>query len=159
MGGCRQSSITVAADFPGKSACLNPWQGAATPAKGYLDTYVVSDPRGLPSQARIVMTASVLPQDAVSLDGSSMYYAARIIIDSAKTLDNPACGGCGPSACLVLNSIQVGRKPGAAGGDVLLQVPGAGAANWARWQTGTGADCGAVPVRSHTWGYIKSLYR
>jgi hypothetical protein len=33
VGGCRQGvNIAAAADFPGKTACLDMWQGAALPA-------------------------------------------------------------------------------------------------------------------------------
>jgi hypothetical protein len=157
VGGCRKGSLGVAVDFPGKTACADMWQGLPT-ASGVQD-YVLTEPRGALSQARIEVAASVLPQDAFALDGTSMYYAARIIINNARTIGAPTCGGCDQPACLVLNSILVGRLPGSPGGNYFLQTPGTGDGNWGRWQGGLGADCAAVPVRNRTWGQIKSLYR
>jgi hypothetical protein len=157
VGGCRELSLS-AAYFPGPTSCLDMWQGKPSASSG-IQGYLPNQPRGLSSQARIKVAGSVLPSEAVSLDGSSMYVAARIVIDNAKSFDVSSCDGCGEPACLVLNSIKIGRDPSAPGGDVLLEVPGAGNANWATWQGGGGADCVAVPVRNRTWGQIKSLYR
>jgi hypothetical protein len=161
--GCRwdmtNPALAVAANFPGKSACQNMWQGAATPAIAQLADYIPGQPGGAPSQARIKVTASVLPPDARTLDGTSMYYAARIIIKNSRTVDTQACAGCDGAACLVLNSILIGRLAGSTGGDYFLQTPGASDANWARWQGGGGADCTSVPVRSRAWGQLKGLYR
>jgi len=161
--GCRwdmsNPALAVAANFPGKSACVNMWQGAATPAIAQLADYIPGQPGGAASQARIKVTASVLPPDARSLDATSMYYAARIIIKNSHTLSAPACAGCDGAACLVLNSILIGRLAGSTGGDYFLQTPGASDANWARWQGGNGADCTSVPVRSRAWGQLKGLYR
>ena len=156
-GGCREGVILdAAADFPGRTACLDMWQGAATPAIAQVAGYKPTEPRGADSQARIKVTGSVLPQYAVSVDGTSMYYAARIILKYDKTVGAGSCAGCSEAACLVLNSILIGRL---AGGDLFLQTPGAGAANWALWRGGAGANCAAVPVRNRAWGQLKGLYR
>ena len=161
--GCRwainEFNIAAAASFPGRSACLNMWQGAATPAIAEVAGYIPSQPGGASSQARIKVTASVLPSDARTLDGASMYYAARIILSHNRTVGTPSCAGCEGSACLVLNSIIIGRLAGSAGGDHFLQTPGPGEANWALWQGGSGANCAAVPVRNRAWGQLKGLYR
>lgn len=160
VGGCREGlELSAAADFPGRTACLNMWQGAVTPAIAQVQGYIPTEPRGAASQARIKVAASVLPEDAVSVDGTSPYYAARIILRHTKTVGDPSCPGCQGAACLVLNSILIGRLPGSPGGDYLLQVPGALDANWARWQGGAGANCAAVPVRNRAWGQLKGLYR
>jgi hypothetical protein len=161
--GCRfdmnNPAISVAANFPGKTACQNMWQGASTPAIAQLADYIPGQPGGAASQARIKVTASVLPADARSLDGTSMYYAARIVLKNNRTVDTEVCAGCEGAACLVLNSILIGRLAGSTGGDYFLQTPGASDANWARWQGGGGADCSTVPVRSRAWGQLKGLYR
>jgi hypothetical protein len=149
-GACRPTSdLAAAADFPGKTACVDMWATASRTAmiQGYT-------PSG--NQARIKVTAWVLPQDAVTLDATSMYYAVRIIVKHDMTVGAPVCLGCDGAACFVLNSIEVGRV---SGGNVFLQQPGAGDANWARWQGGLGADCAAVPVRARAWGQLKSQYR
>jgi hypothetical protein len=155
--GCRQGSLGADVDFTGKTACANMWPGS--PMTVGVQGYVPTEPRGAPSQARIKVAASVLPQDAFALDGTSMYYAARIIINNARTTGTPTCAGCDQPACLVLNSILIGRLPGSTGGNYFLQTPGPADANWARWQGGVGANCAAVPVRNRAWGQIKSLYR
>jgi hypothetical protein len=157
LDACRTGEITAFANPGARNACVNMWQG--TPAIAGIQGYLPTQPRGAGSQARIKVAASVLPQDAVSVDGTSMYYAARIVISNAKTVGTPSCAGCSQPACLVLNSILVGRVPGSPGGDYFLQTPGVGDSNWARWQGGLGADCAAVPVRNVAWGQVKSLYR
>jgi hypothetical protein len=88
-----------------------------------------------------------------------MYYAARLTVRHTKTVGDMACSGCLDGACLVLNSILVGRLAGSSGGDYTLQTAGSGDANWARWQGGGGANCAAVPVRNRAWGQLKGLYR
>ena len=161
--GCRwdmnNPTLDVSADFTGKTACANMWQGAGTPAIAQLADYIPGQPGGGANQARIKVTASVLPPDARTLDGTSMYYAARVIIKNSHTIDPAACAGCSEPACLVLNSILIGRLAGSTGGDYFLQTPGPGDANWARWQGGGGANCQSVPVRSRAWGQLKGLYR
>ncbi|MBI1796085.1 MAG: hypothetical protein HYR74_03425 [Candidatus Eisenbacteria bacterium] len=153
-GGCRPNDLSVAADFSGMTSCSDMWGGA--PRTAMVQGYTPGEPRLGTNQARIKVTAWVLPQDAVTLDGTTMYYAVRVIVKNDLTTGSPSCVGCGSAACLVLNSIQIGRV---SGGDIFLQVPGAGDANWARWQGGLGADCAAVPVRARAWGQLKSLYR
>ncbi len=156
-GGCRQGNIQATFDFTGKTACRDMWAGGPLPPIGGVADYITSQPRGLPSQARLRVTAAVLQGNAFSLNGSDTYYAARIILKNAGTV-TPSCPGCPEPACLVLNSIVIGRVQGTPGGDLFLQAPGAGNANWALWQ-GSGANCAAVPVRKRAWGEIKSLYR
>lgn len=156
-GGCRDGALT-ASPHPGSgTGCIDMWQG--TGAIAQIQGYHPMEPRGANSQARIKVAASVLPPEAVSVDGTSMYYAVRIILSHEKTTGVDACLGCLQPSCLVLNSILVGRLPGSPGGDYFLQAPGAGDANWARWQGGSGANCAAVPVRNRAWGQVKSLYR
>jgi hypothetical protein len=159
--GCRGNELTLdaAASFPGRSACTNMWQGAGTPAIAQVADYIPSQPGGAASQSRIKVTASVLPSDARILDATSMYYAARLTLKNTKTVGDMACTGCSDAACLVLNSILVGRLAGSVGGDYFLQTAGAGDANWARWQGGSGANCAAVPVKNRAWGQLKGLYR
>jgi hypothetical protein len=155
--GCRwalnESNIAAAATFPG-SACVNMWQGAATPAIAEVAGYT---PSQTASQVRIKVTASVLPADARTVNDTDMYYAARITLTNNRTVGSPSCAGCSGAACLVLNSILIGRLDGSP--NFFLQTPGPSEANWARWQGGTGADCAAVPVRNRAWGQLKGLYR
>ena len=159
--GCRwpmfePANLTAAATFPGRTACLDMWQGALTAPIAEIAGYTAGQPGGAANQVRIKVTASVLPGNERTLDGSSMYYAARIILGNNLTVGSPSCAGCSGAACLVLNSIIIGRS---AGGNFFLQTPGAGEANWALWQGGSGANCAAVPIRNRPWGQLKGLYR
>jgi len=156
-GGCRQGNLTAEPNPGGKTACTDMWQG--TGAIAGVQAYLPTEPRGADSQARIKISVNVLPAEAVSVDGTSTYYGVRLTVLRGRTVGALACVGCGEPACLVLNSIAVGRLPNSTGGDYFLQTPGAPDANWARWQGGSGADCTAVPVRNRAWGQIKSLYR
>jgi hypothetical protein len=155
-GGCRgelnEFNFSPMVTFPGRTACLDMWQGAQTDPIGELAGFTP----GVNGQARIKVTGSVLPQDARTLDGTSMYYAVRIVMTNTHSVGNPNCFGCDGAACLVLNSILIGRLDGS---NVYLQTPGPGEANWARWQGGAGANCAAVPVRNRAWGQLKGLYR
>jgi hypothetical protein len=153
---CRANQLVADFDFSLNPFCVDMW--VDTPAGGLVD-YTVGQPRGLPSQARIRVAGSLLPQNPRQLNDSDMYYGARLSLRNGNTAPpQTVCFGCSGSACLVLNSILVRRLPGAPGGDVTLVEPGAGNANFATWQ-GTTADCFQVPVRNRTWGQIKSLYR
>jgi hypothetical protein len=112
-------------------------------------------PRGGANQTHIVATLALPDTKAPrTLSGGTMYFAT--VFDLLG--DTPAtCTGCSTSACLVLNSILVGRVPGASGGDVTVDTPGPGNANEVSWQGGS--NCTTVPVRGSTWGRLKDLYR
>jgi hypothetical protein len=155
--GCRYGQLGAGLDFTGHSECADFSLGRAT---GGVMGYYVTEPRGAGNQARIKVAGAWLPDSGyASLDASSMYYAARIVLANALTVgEGTACTGCAQPACLVLNGMWIRRQPGAPGGDVQLSVPGPDTANWATWQ-GDGADCSAVPVRAVTWGRLKGLYR
>jgi len=106
------------------------------------------------------MGAAVLPAFGYrTLNATDMYYAARIVISNQRTVGDPSCAGCTGAACLVLNAVRILRKPGAPGGDVLIETPGPGDANRATWQGGAAVNCQAVPARPTTWGRIKGMYR
>jgi hypothetical protein len=151
--GCRFRSLIAGASFVTEEVCSDFWHERATPDK--LPGYFVGEPRGGPGQARLKIAFALLPQDYVRLEAGPMYYAARLILKNSPTA---SCPGCLSPACLVLNSILVGRLPGAPGGDVLLTASGPGLAQRATWQ-GVGANCDAVPVLPLHWGALKSLFR
>jgi hypothetical protein len=152
-GGCRNGSLTASSDFTSNTACTDFWLGEAT--EGVPLVYTTTEPRGGQNQARIVIPVALPSGHLRSLNAAEEYYAARLIFHGSRT---SSCPGCLAPACLVLNSILIGRTP-SAGGNLVLDAPGPGEANWARWQGGAGANCMAVPVRTTTWGQLKSLYR
>lgn len=151
--GCREGVLQFSPEAPPGGACVDFWQGEATGPDR--PTYIVMEPYGEPNQARIYFGIAVPADQPRTLNDTDMYFAARLDLGNEKTL---LCEGCQQPACLVLNSILIGRTPGAPGGDLVLSMPGPDHANWATWQGG-GVDCGAVPVRRSSWGRLKSLYR
>jgi len=156
---CRAGALKANADFTGLIACEDLWQGLAV---GGLQQFTVGQPRGLQSQARIRVALAVTFDKARTLNATSTYYAAHIVLEDTLSTGPGTCLGCGRPACLVLNTILLGRPPrpaGAPSGDVLLEIPGALHGNWVTWQGGAGASCDAVPVRRRTWGEVKSIYR
>jgi hypothetical protein len=154
--GCRYGSLSASQDFTGETGCTDPWRNGGS---ALIQGYSPGEPRNNSAQARI-KAVTILPSPlVVSLDASHQYYALKLIIDNAKTVDFGSCTGCLTRVCLVLNSIRLKRSTGAPGGDVLLEgVEGVGS-NWAMWQGAVATDCLAVPVRRSTWGQVKSLYR
>jgi hypothetical protein len=149
-GGCMQGLLHADADFASVSECLDAWQGNAS---AIVQDYLTGQPYGAANQARIKLVVAVPSPDAVVLSSGVVYYAARLLFPTSML----GCQGCSQSACLVLNSMLVRRLPGQPGGDVFLEAPAPSQGNWALWQDG--AECALVPVRQHSWGQIKSLYR
>jgi hypothetical protein len=153
---CRAGALQADGDFGGLTSCDAVWTGSET---GGLQVYAVGEPRGGLNQARMRVALAVVMANRVHLSANTIYYAARISIDNANTTGPQACAGCAEPACVVLNTILVGRPPGSPSGNLLVESPGTAGSNWATWQGGIGADCQAVPVRRRTWGQVKSLYR
>lgn len=151
---CRHDLLTASLDFSAATECEAPGFTGAL-----VQDYLVTEPRGLPSQARIKTVCYVPSPQTLSVGPDTTYHAVRLVLSFDRTTGLVVCSGCVPSACLVMNSILVRRLPGALGGDIQLVVPGPTNSNWATWRaSGTGL-CSAVPVRPATWGQIKSLYR
>jgi len=155
-GGCRSGNLSASGDFTQNAECVDPWLGQAV---AEVQGFDVGEPRGGANQARIKAVCGVVPALARTLDATSVYYGLKLVIRNALTTGPVQCSGCLEPACLVLNSIEIERSAGAPGGNLLLQTPGAGNANWVQWRGAQGADCMLVPVRNVTWGRVKSLYR
>lgn len=151
---CRHDVLTASIDFSPTDACVDPGFTGAV-----LQDYLVTQPRGLPSQARIKAVVFVPSPETRAVSNDTTYLAARLILSNDRTVNVDACAGCVEPACLVLNSILVRRVAGAPGGDIALTTPAAAQGNWAYWRNQSGAECSWVPVRTVTWGRVKSLYR
>jgi hypothetical protein len=149
--GCRDGALIARSAPPQNPACTDFWNQTLTP--GLL--YQIA-PRGNPSQARVVVSFA-LPSTTPprQLVPGPTYYVASIAVQNQRTSQ---CTGCLTNACLVLNSVRLGRVPGSPGQDPMIVQPGPLEANHATWQ-GAGAACQSVPTRSSTWGRLKSLYR
>ena len=151
---CRHDLLTASLDYSEASECEDPGFVGAL-----VQDYLVGEPRGLPSQARIKAVCYLPTPQVTSVGTDTTYHAVRLALSYDRTTSLNFCTGCAQPACLVLNSILVRRVEGASGGDVHLEPSGPGSSNWATWR-GTGTSlCMSVPVRPVTWGQIKSLYR
>ena len=149
-GGCRAGGWAADASLAG--SCVDPWNARGTAAsQGWLPT----QPGNRPNHGRLLVAASVLPEDAVALDALVPYTACRVLL---RTNNSTNCAGCDVPACLVFNSLLLRRLPGSSVEEVFLAVPESTGSNMVAWQ-GPGADCNAVPVRRTTWGAVKALYR
>ena len=147
---CRANGWAADASFAG--SCADTWTGTGSAAwQGWLP----GQPGSQSNHGRLLIAASVLPENAVALDPLVAYTACRVLLRTNSTTD---CPGCAVDACLVLNSILLRRLPGSSVEEVLLSVPESVGSNMVSWQGNT-ADCQAVPVRRTTWGAVKALYR
>lgn len=154
LPGCRHDLLTASLDYSEATECESPGFVGAL-----VQDYLVGEPRGLPSQARIKAVCYLPTPQTVSVGTDTTYHAVRLELSYDRTTTLNFCTGCAQSACLVLNSILVRRVEGAPGGDIHLQTAGPGNSNWATWRGGGASLCMTVPVRPATWGQIKSLYR
>ena len=151
---CRHDLLTANIDFSQTDACQDPGFAGAL-----IQDYLITEPRGLPSQARIKAVAYLPSPQTISFGTDTTYDAVHIVLGYDRTVNVNVCAGCTQAACLVFNSVLIRRTKGAPGGDLMITTPGPGTANWATWRSGSGANCLLVPVRRMTWGTVKSLYR
>ncbi len=153
-GECRDASLFASGDFSLDGVCSDPWRDLG----GGVALYYPGLPRGQTSQARLIGIYAIQSDSARVLDAGPMYYGLKLLISNQKTAF-PGCAGCLQPACLVLNQVKLLRGPKSIPAEITIETPGPALANRVTWRAGSGADCLAVPVRSRTWGQIKSLYR
>jgi hypothetical protein len=150
-GGCRgATSLSTSFDFTaGPTSCQDFYFGQA--AGAYL--YDIATPT--PSRARMKIQSAIAFNSPT--DSTLEYYAFRVNISKTRTLGGGSCAGCLLEACIVLNSIQLFQTPES---NFDPEITTATERNYVTWQSATIADCPqGTPVRSSTWGQLKSLYR
>jgi hypothetical protein len=150
-GTCRTASLTTTADLSAAppANCVDPWQGRA---QGDIAGY--TPVAGMPNGAEL--TVVFWATDAVGLTGGVEYAAFRVRIDHQKTTGAGACAGCATPAGLVLERIEVAE---ASDRFVPVDLPSQFQSDYVFWNGGTYWYCFKDPVRTSTWGQIKSLYR
>lgn len=151
-GDCRDGQLGADTDFSATVDCADAWGGAGVS----LVQVFGNRPGGGANQTRFVVAAGVPGNQSVTLPADQPVALARVFMFLSDVVTT-TCAGCGVGACLVLNSVEVVRLPGAPGGDVTLFQPGEPGGNYATWQSG--AACVSVPARNRSWGQIKALYR
>lgn len=151
-GGCRAGRLDADADFSQVFGCADAWSAAGV---ALIQVYGLR-PGGGPNELRLVVAGGVPAAGAVVMPGGEPRAIARLVMDLADA-PTTTCSGCGLGACIVLNSVELVRLPGAPGGNVTLVQPASDGSNFAIWQSG--AACVTVPARNRSWGQIKAMYR
>jgi hypothetical protein len=159
--GCRAGALSASTDFTsGPFSCADPWGGPMAVLWSY-PPFIAP-----PDVARIRLVGTMAQGTTAAVDDTSEYYAFKLRIAHAKTVGATACAGCDVGMCIVLNSIKVVRAGGA--GDYTLS--GDPRQQLASWQCPGSMQVDAyhnwycylpcpTPVKSKTWGGVKSLYR
>jgi len=151
-GECRDGSLLANGNFTTQDVCVDPWRDLG----GGVALYYAEVQSG---QARMIGNYAIRADSARTLEAGPMYYGLKLLILNQKTTLPGGCTGCTQPACLVLNRVRLLRGPNSIPSEITIEGAGPALANRATWSGGSGADCAIVPVRSRTWGQIKSLYR
>ena len=156
LGQCRNGSLSATADFSAATGCVDQWAPAGG-GSGGIGTYRVGGPApGTDlSRVRLTLVFSVTAGSEQVLVPGTEYYAARIAVNSLKTVGTGLCAGCDVPMSVTLNGIRVVQPAGAPGGNIMLTDPAAN--RTITWQGGAGAP--PVSTQASTWGQVKSLYR
>jgi|SRR5262245_597138 len=165
-GSCRETSLQhVLTAPPGQSACVDPYDGQAA---GGIGSYGVGWVYG-PSTARFVVLVAVLQPAVFSVEPGTEYFAFGVSIDHARTVGDPACGGCPTTTCIGISTLGLRTVDGS--GEVVMLGTNASAVNWQGGRVSFGVtfertgyytsmNClSATPVHRNTWGAVKSLFR
>jgi hypothetical protein len=106
-GRCRAfSSLVVSANVVTNFNCDDPWRGNAAEGSQYLVNL------GDAHRARLRITAAT--PISVPLDSTVEWYAFKVTINNAKTVDTGSgtCAGCGEPMCLTLRYIHLTQPTG-----------------------------------------------
>jgi hypothetical protein len=164
-GGCRATnSATIDLNFLANSDCTDPWAGGAS--GGINADLTGQQTHNDPSVLRL-RGVGALAGGTIVVDSTVHYYCAKVNISHAKTTGTGSCAGCSFPACLriqavVLSETAVGIPPQARDWRIFNALPGQPASQDITWNSpdpGLPPVCTLVPVKSKTWGQVKSLYR
>ncbi len=155
-GGCRDGLATADVAFDSGSNCGDPFSGAGV---AVFQSLTPGEPRGLPSQARMLASVAVPSPQPGMLEPGTVYNVCRVVVHGGGTVSPPSCAGCLEPVCLVLNEVRVLYRSQGVVQTSRLTLPSAGNANWIGWQSTPGTPCLTVPTRRSSWGALKSLYR
>ncbi len=154
-GVCRQTSLSVSADFTSAPAtsCVDPWSGLAQGGVGAYQTVNTSPqvPNGLANAARLKIFFALA--DISPLTAGTEYYDARGTINYLKTTGTGSCAGCATGVTLVLNQVRAAENTGP-----FEDLTDAITNQCLIWNSST-IPCATVPTHNVTWGQVKSLYR
>jgi len=154
--GCRTTpspALSLDLNFvAGPFNCRDVWQGQAFGGLNYVSGFTQ------PNRARFRMVCAVPSSASIALDNVTENYLFRVLISHTNTIGSGSCPGCDVGVCLVLTRVELDQPVGL--GDNILTNPLLH--QYAIWQGGASVQGGcpaATPVRTSTWGALKSLYR
>ena len=153
---CRVGALGSNFDFTGGPfTCSDYWQGGAV-GGSTMDFPVGNRGRLRPQCALALGDLRIGPV----LEGVEVYLF-KMVIDNRRTVGPEACGGCADEACIVMNTLFITQTPGTAPNLFMMHPASVQHVIWQAWTTvDPRQSCPAVtPVRSRTWGSIKTLYR
>lgn len=152
-GGCRPGQFVSELPNGFEGNCIDAWSSAGS---GLVQSIIYprdNDPRKL----RVILGIAVPASSAFTLASSESYLGAVLGLRFAGTTSG-TCPGCPAPVCMVFNSVEVTRVPGAQGpAPTPLVTPSLAYGNMIT--SGGGTACAIVPVVNRTWGGIKALYR
>lgn len=154
-GGCRAGQVTAAAPDGLEQGCVDVWSSTGS---AIIQSYLYPRPGGDGRQLRMIIGVGVPSGSSFPLTAGQPYLAAVLSLRFGLTAPPGECAGCSEPVCLVFNSAEIVRNPGAPGpGPEPFVTPSPATGNQVTW--GNGTACSTVPTRPRTWGQIKSLYR
>lgn len=152
-GGCRAGQLDAVLPGGLEGFCTDMWSAAGA---GVVQSVIY--PRNAdPRQMRLILAVGVPAGAAFALTAGEPYLAGELALRFAGTTSG-TCPGCDAGVCLVFNSAEIVRLPGAPGaGPTPFVTPSPLYGN--QITSGGGTACALVPVVNRTWGHIKTLYR
>jgi hypothetical protein len=152
-GGCRPGQFVSEMPSGFEGNCTDVWSAAGS---GLVQSIIYprdNDPRKL----RVILGIAVPAVSSFTLEASVPYLGAVLGLRFAGTTSG-TCPGCSAPVCMVFNSVEITRAPGAQGpAPTPLVTPSPAYGNMIT--SGGGTACAIVPVVNRTWGGIKALYR
>lgn len=153
--GCRAGQIVAGTPTGTEGGCVDAWSSAGA---SVVQSILYPRPGGDARQLRLILGVGVPAGDAFALTAGETYLAGILAIHFARTVPPGECAGCTEPVCIVFNSAEIVRSPGAPGESPQPYVTASPEfGNQITW--GDGTACAAVPTRNRTWGQVKALYR
>jgi len=160
--GCRPGAITGLMDATVSPSCATIWDGLSNVLPVF--AVLAFDPSRIgneipTSRVRLDMGAAISTLTGVPLvaDGSTELGVVRFTVSRARSAGAGACGGCAAAACIVLTEVNL--QP-ISTTEPWIRITNAIGSNHVVYNDGLVLSCpSAVPVRNHTWGALKALYR
>jgi hypothetical protein len=151
---CRSGSFSMAADASiDPLACGTIWDQSRTLA---VTQMTVRYPGWGTNMIQLIVDSSLPDTSAYDLasDGQRSLAAFTLLIDTAKSTGPGACAGCSQGACLHLRDVAMKTLSDPSGSVTRLRASQYGQVSYqgVAW-------CWPDPVRTRTWGMLKSLYR